>query len=157
MAEDINIRQAEETDLQKIYELVSNTIEISYKDIYPVEAIRAFKNYHSRESILDDISKGYTLVIEQGDNLIGTGTLLDTNVRRVFIYPTLQQRGLGKIIALELEKKARTGGLSTIDLSASIGSVKFWGNLGFELQREAFLPVDNEQKLYYYEMIKHLQ
>jgi hypothetical protein len=43
-----------------------------------------------------------------------------------------------------------------VDLSASIGSRKFWRNLGFKMQREAFLPVANGKKLVYFEMTKYL-
>lgn len=156
MIENIVIRQATDNDLQQLLKLVHNTIDISYRDTYPHEAIRAFKDYHSRESLVHDMKTGYVVTAEQNKEIIGTGTLQDTNIRRVFISPLWQQYGLGKKIALELEKKARSQGLTMIDLSASIGSRKFWGNLGFELQREAYLPVANNKKLVYFEMTKQL-
>jgi N-acetylglutamate synthase-like GNAT family acetyltransferase len=85
-----------------------------------------------------------------------TGTLLASHIRRVFINPSQQQHGLGKIIALELEKKAISQKLPAVDLSASLGSLEFWEHLGFEMQRETYMPVDNNQKLYYFEMLKQL-
>lgn len=156
MIKDTKIRQATANDLQQLLKLVHHTIDISYRNTYPVEAITAFKDYHSRESLIHDISTGYVIVAKQNNEIIGTGTLLGTNIRRVFINPELQKHGLGKKIALELEKKARSQRLTMVDLSASIGSRDFWGNLGFELQNEAFIPVANGKKLVYFEMTKRL-
>lgn len=156
MIENMTIRQAADNDLQKLLELVHDTIDISYHDTYPLEAITAFKDYHSRESLIRDMQSGYTVLAEQNDEIIGTGTLLDANVRRVFISPKWQQYGLGKKIAWELEKRARSQGLAMIDLSASLGSRKFWENRGFEFQKEAFITVANDKKLVYFEMTKQL-
>ena len=150
------MRQAAENDLSQLLNLVHHTIDISYRDIYHTEAIQAFKDYHSIENLTHDLKTGYIIVAQQNDEIIGTGTLLDTNIRRVFISPEHQQYGLGRRIALELERKARSQGLTSIDLSASLGSRIFWENLGFEFQKEAFITVANDKKLVFYEMTKRL-
>jgi N-acetylglutamate synthase-like GNAT family acetyltransferase len=156
MMENIIIRQALGNDLPQLLKLVHSTIDISYRDTYHAEAIQAFKDYHSRKNLTQDMETGHIIVAEQNDEIIGTGTLLDTNIRRVFISPKWQQYGLGRKIALELEKKARSQGLAIIDLSASLGSRRFWENLGFEFQKEAFIPVANGKKLVFFEMTKQL-
>jgi N-acetylglutamate synthase-like GNAT family acetyltransferase len=156
MIDNMKIRQAADNDLPQLLKLVHNTIDISYRNTYHAEAIKAFKDYHSRENLVHDMETGYIIAAAQNDEIIGTGTLLDTNIRRVFISPGWQRYGLGRKIALELEKKARSQGLPMIDLSASLGSKKFWENLGFEFQREAFIPVANDKKLVYFEMSKPL-
>jgi citrate lyase synthetase len=156
MIDNITIKQAVDNDLPQLLKLVHNTIDISYRSIYHAEAIQAFKDYHSIENITHDLKTGHIIVAEQNNEIIGTGTLLDTNIRRVFISPGWQQYGLGKKIAMELEKKARSQGLAMIDLSASLGSRTFWENLGFEFQKESFLPVANGKKLVFFEMAKRL-
>jgi GNAT superfamily N-acetyltransferase len=156
MIENVTMRQAAVNDLSQLLNLVHHTIDISYRDIYHAEAIQAFKDYHSVENLTHDLETGYIIVAEHKDKIIGTGTLLDTNIRRVFISPEHQQYGLGRRIALELERKARSQGLTSIDLSASLGSRIFWVNLGFEFQKEAFITVANDKKLVFYEMTKRL-
>jgi N-acetylglutamate synthase-like GNAT family acetyltransferase len=156
MSEEINIRQATINDTRSILKLVHSTIDISYHNIYPPEALAAFKNYHSREHIIRDITTGYTVVAERSKEIIGTGSLYEANIIRVFINPFNQQHGLGGLIALELEKKARLQGLSKLDLSASLVSVNFWKRIGFKMQKKSYLIVENGKKLYYYDMTKRL-
>jgi N-acetylglutamate synthase-like GNAT family acetyltransferase len=156
MSQSIKLTQMKTTDLAAVYALVQKTIEVSYGGVYPPEAIEFFKNHHSRENILQDIAKGYIVMAESGGQILGTGTLLGTNVRRVFINPEYQRQGIGKIIAEKLERKARANGLAKLDLSASLKSRQFWEARGFTSTKEFALPVANGQKLIFYEMTKTL-
>jgi GNAT superfamily N-acetyltransferase len=157
MLPNIRLRKMKDTDLQSVYELVQNTIQISYADVYPPEAIEFFKNYHNAENILKDLNQGYIVVIESGGQILGTGTLLGTNIRRVFIDPQHQRQGIGKIIANKLERKARSEGLEKLDLSASLKSLRFWEVMGFISTGVFALPVANDKKLVYYEMVKTIK
>ncbi len=150
------IRQMQEKDLQPVYLLVQDTLQISYQNIYPVEAIEFFKEYHQEKNILKDSKSGYTLVAESNGKILGTGTLLETNIRRVFIHPSHQHQGLGKSIFKHLEKRATQNKLSSLDLSSSLTAKGFWESLGFTIFKEFSLPVANGQKLDYYEMTKRL-
>ena len=152
----IIIRRLNQKDLQSVYKLIQNTIGISYSEAYPREAIEFFKNYHSKEQILDDTTNGYTLIAECNGEIIGTATLLGTNIRRVFVSPPHQHRGIGKLLVQELEKKALREKSTTLDLEASLVSKQFWESLGFTVHTEEYFPVRNDQKLHYYKMIKTL-
>jgi GNAT superfamily N-acetyltransferase len=156
VAEDLYLRQIVETDLQFVYELVQNTIQVSYSDVYPPEAIEFFRNYHRPESISNDATMGYVVVAESNGQILGTGTLLGTNIRRVFVKPEHQRKGIGKLIARELERKANSDGLYKLDLSSSLKSRHFWETEGYILLGEFFLPVSNNKKLIFYEMSKTL-
>jgi GNAT superfamily N-acetyltransferase len=87
---------------------------------------------------------------------MGTGTLSGTNIRRVFVNPHHQQKGTGKLIVRELEKKALIAKITTLDLEASLVSRQFWESTGFVVQREDFVPVRNDQRLHFYRMTKTL-
>ena len=157
MSQQIRLRQMKQADLQSVYELVQNTIQVAYADVYPPEAIEFFKNYHNRENMLKDLETGYIVVAEADEQILGTGTLLGTNVRRVYIPPEHQRQGIGKLVVKELERKAKSAGLEKLDLSASPKSRRFWESAGFGLLGEFFLPVAKEKKLIYYEMTKNLR
>ena len=90
MIQNIRLRTMKTTDLEPVYELVQKTIAVSYADVYPPEAIEFFKNHHSKENILKDIERGYIVVAESGGLLLGTGTIIETSIRRVFINPEYQ-------------------------------------------------------------------
>jgi N-acetylglutamate synthase-like GNAT family acetyltransferase len=105
---------------------------------------------------MKDIERGYIVVAESGGLLLGTGTIIETSIRRVFINPEYQHNGIGKIIANKLERKAKSSGLAKLDLSASLKSRQFWEAMGYIATGEFALPVANAKKLIFYEMIKTL-
>jgi putative acetyltransferase len=115
-----------------------------------------FKEYHSRENILDDARNGYTLVAEEDRVIVGTGTLLDTSIRRVFISPLHQRRGIGKLVYDALEHKARTDKIAVLDLASAIGSRPFWESRGFIVREELYVPSDKDRIIRYYSMTKDL-
>ena len=156
MAQYVQIREFTADDLLSVYRLIQDTIDVSYHEAYPEEAVEFFKDYHSEEQILNDAANGYTVVAECNSEVLGTGTLLGMNIRRVFINPPQQHRGTGKLIIRELEKKALLEKSVTLDLGASLVSRQFWESLGFVVQREDFVPVRNGQRLHYYRMTKTL-
>ena len=64
--------------------------------------------------------------------------------------------GIGRLIVEELEKKALTEKLTVLDLGASLISRQFWESMGFVVQKEDYVPVRNDQKLYYFWMVKEI-
>ena len=92
MIRNIKLREFTREDLETVKRLIYKTIEVSYSDVYPEEAIEYFKDYHSEEHILSDARDGYTIILESNGKIIGTGTLLGTNIRRVFIDLSYQHR-----------------------------------------------------------------
>jgi putative acetyltransferase len=154
--QDVVIREFIEPDLQAVKQLVDRTIDISYADAYPDEAIAFFKEYHSETHILDDAKNGYTIVLEADGGIIGTGTLAGTTIGRVFVDPSYQHQGLGKAIMRRLEEKALANGVETLDLSASLVAKPFYDSLGYTTQEERAIPVENDRKLRYYAMVKRI-
>lgn len=154
MIQEVQIRPMIQADMQSVYVLIQNTIQISYHKFYPIEAIEFFKNYHLKESIWNDAIEGYTTIAESNSKIVGTGTLLSTSIRRVFVDPLHQHKGIGKLIVQELERKAVFEKLPALDLESSLVSRQFWESLGFILQKEDFIPVRNGKKLIFYRMTK---
>jgi citrate lyase synthetase len=153
-------REFRDNDLKKVQELIYKTIDISYAGVYSKEAIKFFKKYHSEENIKQDAYKGYTIVLEEinQEKIIGTGTLLGTNVRRVFIDPLYQFKGYGKQIMKYLEESANQNDeINVIDLDSSLVSKKFYDSLGYKTIREDFIMVENSKKLEYYRMEKKIK
>ncbi len=157
MAEEIIMRIAESQDVESLRELIHKTIDKCYFCVYPQEAIDYFKDYHNRTNILNDIFEGHCLILACRQELIGTGTLLGSNARRVFIKPAYQKMGLGKRIMYGLEEKAVENGVRIMDLDASLVAYPFYRSLGYKTQAEDVIPVKNGQSLRYYKMVKNLK
>lgn len=145
-----------EDDLGTVKTLVDRTIDACYTGVYPPAAVAFFKEYHSLECILDDARAGHTLVIEEDGALIATGTLLGTNVRRMFVDPAAQGRGLGHTLLTHLEAHARTLGLTTLDLSSSLPAHSFYLRHGYITDSEECTPLPSGEVLRYYAMRKRL-
>jgi N-acetylglutamate synthase-like GNAT family acetyltransferase len=139
-----------------VYDLIQNAIDVSYHKVYSKEAIEFFKAHHSVEHILDDASNGYMIIAEREGELLGTATLLGSNIRRVFVNPEYQHSGVGKLLVQDLQKKASFKQLTVVDLEASLSSKLFWQSLGFTVREKDYVPVRNNRKLRYYKMFKTL-
>ncbi len=150
------IRPFIDGDVEALQKLIYNTINESYKGFYGPHSIRYFKEYHSRSKILADAGEGYTVVVELNERIVGTGTVCGTNVRRVFISPSFQGRGLGRMVMEALENSALSHGLYNLDLHASLPSQAFYQHLGYRISEDAFIQVSDDERLDYFYMEKAL-
>jgi GNAT superfamily N-acetyltransferase len=150
------IRRYREDDLAEVCELVRETIETSYASVYPPRVIEFFHQYHERDVVIADAASGHTIIVRSNGKLIATGTRAGTNVRRVFVRPKWQRRGIGQTIMAELEAGALAVGVERLDLSASLPAKDFYLRLGYEIVSEEDYEVAPGQHLEYYEMAKEL-
>jgi GNAT superfamily N-acetyltransferase len=154
--EDIPLRRFRPGDIEDVSRLVTGTIKVSYAESYPREAIDYFLEYHTVEQILLDAGRGCTFVLAPGGRIAGTGTLLGTTIKRVFVDPSCQRRGFGALLMHALEGEALRRGIERVDLSASLPSKRFYDRLGYTTECEAYIPVGNGKRLDYYAMVKVL-
>ena len=86
----IRIRKFRVEDLEVIKQLIDTTITISYRGVYPEEAIDYFLVYHSENNILEDANHGCMLVLIM-DRIVGyrdiTRVRDQTSVRRSILSP----------------------------------------------------------------------
>ncbi|MBN2074855.1 MAG: GNAT family N-acetyltransferase [Dehalococcoidales bacterium] len=155
MSQNIQIREFNREDLDTVVRLIHDVVDISYRDVYPAGALALYKEFHCRENILNDAENGYCVIAENAGRIVGTGTLLEDGIRRVYIDPIYQKSGIGRRIYRELEKKALTTGLSRLGLGASVIAREFWESVGFVFEEEVDIPAGDEQ-LKFYMMSKSL-
>ena len=125
------MRAFREEDLDELRDMICTTIEQSYSGTYSPLAIEYFKEYHSPDHIRSDAFLGHTLLVLRNASIVGTGTLLGQNIRRVFVLPGHQGKGIGGWIMAELERKASEDKVATIDLDSSLVSVDFYHHRGY--------------------------
>ncbi|APV44740.1 Acetyltransferase (GNAT) domain-containing protein [Dehalogenimonas formicexedens] len=144
-----------EDDLPLLTRLINETIERSYVRAYPPKAVRFFLDYHARVNILRDAAAGIILIGWEGKAAVATGTLVGNYISRVFVGNQYRSRGVGKMIARELENRARAGGLRVLELDASVTSRSFWERLGWIVISHEVEMVEDEP-LEYFKMKKEL-
>jgi GNAT superfamily N-acetyltransferase len=149
MTLNIQIREFNKEDLDTVVELIHHVVSISYRDVYPAGALNLYKEFHSRDNILNDAENGYCVIAEDTGRIVGTGTLLDDGIRRVYIDPSYQKSGIGKQIYNRLENRALQKGLTHLGLGASVIAREFWESVGFVFEEEVDIPAGDEQLKFY--------
>ncbi|MGZ4411779.1 MAG: GNAT family N-acetyltransferase [Gaiellaceae bacterium] len=152
----LEIRPLEDGDLPGVLELVQATIDACYPGVYPPRAVEFFRRYHGETSIREDAQAGHTVVAIADARMVGTGTLLGEGIRRVFLRPDRQGRGLGREIMRVLEERARADGAEALELDASLVAERFYLGLGYEVVAGKSIDVGGGERLRYLEMTKRL-
>ena len=152
----ISTRIFQPSDLIAVKSLVQITIDACYSKVYPKEAVQFFKDWHCGEKILKDAKEGYTILLQKDNRIVGTGTIVGEDVKRVFVDPAFQRRGFGKLIMRKLEERAVSAGVDVVKLDASLPSKTFYDNLGYVTLEKAFREVGNNERLDFYKMEKAL-
>jgi putative acetyltransferase len=75
------------------------------------------------------------LIAEIDGNAVGIGALVvaDSELRACYVLPEAARRGVGSAIVREIERLAKSYGLSHLTLQASINAEPFYAALGYEV------------------------
>ena len=139
-----------------MYSFIVDTIKVSYVEYYPEEAINHFIVYSNTADILDDAQNNYVIVIKSENKIIATGTLRYSHIKRVFVSPKYQGKGLGKLIMQDLEQNAKANNLKLVELHSSLFAKQFYDGLDYKMFKMGHVKVDNGELLYYQRMAKRL-
>ncbi len=153
---DSTIREFQRADLPAVKALIHQTIALCYPGYYGAEAIRFFIDYHNEEAILRDTEEGRMIVLDKAGRILGTGTLVDAEIKRVFVNPACQRQGWGRRIMQHLEETAALAGVAIVKLDASLPAKAFYDRLGYATVEAASLPVENGRRLDFFRMQKTL-
>ena len=90
------ILKAEEKHLNIVSKITQQTINEIYPHYYPIGAVEFFKAHHKESSILADIKKGIVYLLKDNDDFVGTVTIKENEICRLFVLPKYQHKGYGK-------------------------------------------------------------
>ncbi len=150
------IRDFQSADAAALKSLIHRTIATCYPGHYCAEAVRFFLNYHDEEAICRDASEGCTVILERAGKIVGTGMLVADEIKRVFVEPAAQGLGMGRRIMQYLEDRARSSGVATVKLDASLPAKAFYDRLGYATVEKTSRPVENGRGLDFFKMQKVL-
>lgn len=156
MSSPIELRKYLASDLEDLHRFVVRAIRASYSPHYPHRAVEFFIQHHAIEKIAADGERAFVLVAFSGDKIVGTGTLFQDSITRVFVEPGLQRHGIGKLIMDALEQEAASHGSLRVVLDASLPSLHFYQELGYSLVSDGAFAVGGGQELRYYVLEKYL-
>lgn len=143
----MHIRQAGEEDLKTVQHITYETIQTVYPHYYPKGAVDFFMAHHSEENILQDISLGNVVLLEEKE-VVGTMTIKGNEICRLFVVPKEQRKGYGKLL-LEYGEHQIGKQFSKVQLDASFAAKEMYLKRGYETIASHAILTENGDYLCY--------
>lgn len=124
-------RLANFKDAKDIYEIVQATIKRIYPKYYLPEIVDMFCEFHNKENISEDIKNGNTYILLDNNKIIGTGTIKENHITRVYVLPDFQGKGFGTYIMAQLEAEIGKQ-YHKAEIDASLPACKLYYNRGYK-------------------------
>jgi len=90
-------------DFDTVKNIVHTTIKTIYPHYYPIGVVEFFLNHHSDDNIRKGLEKETVLLIDVGGIIVGTGSINENQIGRMFVLPQFQGLGYGTSLMNELE------------------------------------------------------
>lgn len=137
-----NIRKAEQEDLQVITDIVHRTIKNIYPKYYPQGAVEFFLEYHNENAVSQDIADNNVYLIEDNNEIIGTVTINDNEINRLYVFPEYQGKGYGGFL-LEYAEKIVLKNYTEIILYSSLPAKVMYLKRGYKEYRYEVFDTKN--------------
>lgn len=94
----MEIVSAHESDFDTVKSITQTTIRQVYPRYYPAGAVDFFSNHHSDAHIREDLATGNVYILNDGGVSVGTVTIVEDYINRLFVLPEYQHKGYGKAL-----------------------------------------------------------
>ena len=135
-------------DFNRVREITQTTIKQVYPMYYPAGAVDFFLKHHSDEHIREDISVGKVYILKDADVVVGTVTISEDSINRLFVLPEYQHKGYGRALLDFAEKK----GLESFDhvqIDASFPAKRIYKLRGYKEIEYNIIETENGDYLCY--------
>lgn len=149
------IRIAEIKDLDYVLQITRDTISDIYSHYYAKGVVDFFLQHHSREHVLSDIENGFVWLLEEDGCMVGTVTIKENAVNRLFVLPEYQSCGYGSQLMDFAEAKISEK-FSHVHLDSSLAAKEMYLKRGYKEKKTCRIQADNGDILIYDEMDKRV-
>ena len=142
----IIIAQPKDADI--VYEITQVTINTVYPKYYPAGAVEFFSQHHSMDKIIADIQKECVYLLVVDGRSVGTVTVAENHINRLFVLPECQHQGFGKALMDFAEEKIFSS-FDSIELDASFPAKKIYLKRGYRETEYNVIDTENGDHLCY--------
>lgn len=133
----MNILHTQPNQCALVEMITQETIKKVYPHYYPRGAVEFFMAHHSMDRILQDIQDGYVFLIFDNHEAVGTITIIENEINRLFVLPHHQKKGFGKQL-LDYAEDQIAKQYDVIQLDASLPAKSIYLHRGYkEIQTHA--------------------
>lgn len=130
------VRLAQPDDAEGISQVILAALYGSNAQDYPADVIERVASNFTPDAVRELLKRRVVLVAVQGRVIVGTAALDAKVVRSVFVNPTRQGQGIGRLLMSEIELRAGEAGVTTLSVPSSLTAEPFYARLGFRTVRE---------------------
>lgn len=132
------VRLAQATDAEGISQVILAALHSSNAQDYPADVIARVASNFTPDAVLALLKRRIVLVAIQDRGVVATAALDANVVRSVFVNPTLQGQGIGRLLMMEIELRAREAGVTVLSVPSSLTAEPFYTKLGFHTVRDVY-------------------
>ena len=144
----MEIDLASKQDFETVKMITQTTIIQIYPMYYPAGAVDFFLNHHSDEHIREDISKEIVYILNDGDVAVGTVTISEESINRLFVFPEYQHKGYGKALLDFAEEKVLES-FDHVQIDASFPAKRIYKLRGYKEIKYNLIKTENGDYLCY--------
>lgn len=152
----MEIRKADINDLELVFNITETTIKAIYPHYYPKGAVDFFLSHHCAENIRNDIKSGNVYLLLYEEKKIGTITVKENHINRLFILPEFQKKGGGRIL-MDFAEKLILEQYTEIATDASLPAKGMYLKRGYTETSYNTILTENGDYLCYDEMRKNIK
>lgn len=149
----MNIVKASACDLEIVKRITTQTITSIYPHYYPYGAVEFFLIHHNDNNIQSDIENGRVYLCCDNGKSLGTVTIKDNEICRLFVLPDCQGNGYGREL-LQFAERTISQNHNTIILDASLPAKAIYLKRGYIPTEFHSIKTDNGDFLCYDVMVK---
>ena len=149
------IRLAEVKDMEIVLQITRDTISEIYSHYYAKGVVDFFLKHHSREKVLSDIEQEIVWLLEEDGCMVGTVTIKENAINRLFILPEYQSRGYGSQL-MEFAENKIAEKFNRIHLDSSLAAKEMYLKRGYKEKKTCKIEAGTGDILIYDEMEKVL-
>ena len=132
------VRTAQTADAEGISQVILAALHSSNARDYPPDVIARVAANFTPDAVLALLQRRVVLVAVQERVIVATAALDANVVRSVFVNPALQGQGIGRLLMIEIELRAREAGVTVLSVPSSLTAEPFYAKLGFHTVRDVY-------------------
>lgn len=149
------ILRATERDLQTVLLITHSTISEIYSHYYAKGVVDFFLQHHSRTNVLEDLQKGRIWLFVSDGCPVGTVTIKENAVTRLFVLPVHQSCGFGSRL-MDFAEAGIAASFSRVHIDSSLAAKEMYLKRGYKETNCCRIETDNGDILVYDEMEKRV-